>query len=176
MRTLLTILLSTICFCISNAGVRLSSGDFSSLYGMRNIPVYLDWDKAKYSKAGTLDDFLIKATRSEEWEKESLDFFIKEVNNRIGEYGTNITFGSADTHLPYIIIRVFSISVDGDIKGEIILAHYNDVLATALFSSDTSDDDDEIAFKDQMENIGENFGKLLNKVFEKHYKKINKIR
>ena len=61
----------------------------------------------------------------------------------------------------------------GDIEGIIRLISQatKDELATVKFSSDESDDDDKIAFKDQLENIGENFGSILKKQLKKAYKK-----
>lgn len=53
-------------------------------------------------------------------------------------------------------------------------------MANVEFSSDESDNDDEITFRDQLENIGENFGKQLEKSFKKARKNekniINNIR
>lgn len=156
------------------AGTKLISGSFLEMRKEKNIPVILDWSVAIYGKNGTLDDFINKARRSSNWETASLSYFINEFNKRTGEYGVSITLPENNVECPYtLIIKTSSISKGGDIKGIIFLLKNDSStpLGIAEFSSDESDDDDEIAFKDQLENIGENFGKLVQKELKKYMKK-----
>ena len=173
MKKLFISLLLTLSFLPAIAGTKLVSGDLGVLYGTKQVPVMLNWDNAIFGKNGTLDDFLSKAYRSETWESQSLGYFIKEVNKKITEYGTKVLSDNGENAGPYIIeITVNSISKGGDIKGYIYMKDIesNSNVATVEFSSDESDNDDEIAFRDQLENIGGNYGKMLEKALKKAYK------
>lgn len=156
------------------AGTKLISGDLGVLYGSKEIPVVLNWDNAVFNKNGKLDDFLKKAYRSSSWESQSLEYFIKEVNKKIGKYGSHVVQETNTIDSNYIIvIEVKTITKGGDIKGNIWVRNISNSteMANVEFSSDESDNDDEIAFRDQLENIGENFGKQLEKSLKKASKK-----
>ena len=155
------------------AGTKLISGSFLEMRNERNIPVYLDWSDAVYGKSGNLDDFINKATREANWEEASLAYFIKEFNKRAGEYGVSVANPEEATATQYsIIVKTYVISKGGDIKGTILLMKEGEKnpLGIVEFSSDESDDDDKIAFRDQLENVGENFGKIVQKELKKSSK------
>lgn len=155
------------------AGTKLISGDLGVLYGSKEIPVVLNWDNAVYGKNGNLNDFLNKAYRDSKWESKSLDYFLNEANKKIGEYGSRLVeMGDASNYEYFIVINVNSISKGGDIKGTInlISVENHKIISCVEYSSDESDNDDEIAFRDQLGNIGENYGKILEKSLKKAYK------
>lgn len=148
------------------AGTKMVFGSISQLKGEKNIPVSLNWEEAVYNNNGKLDDFLYKARRDESWESKSLAYFLEEANFRVDKYGT--TFVSADKGSDSnfrIEILTHTIAKSGHIKGEILLysADSKEPVASVSFSSDDKDDDDKIAFRDQLKSIGESFGKLLDK-------------
>ena len=160
-----TILMAVLSFP-SFAGTKLVFGSMDMLLGEKNIPVILNWDKAVYAKYGNIEDFIAKAPRDENWEALSMNYFLQEVNDKTLEFGTRFTSKEKGDNTNYRVeIVPESITKGGDIKGEILVysANNKEPIATISFSSDESDDNDKIAFKDQLENIGENFGKLLKK-------------
>lgn len=148
------------------AKIKIVFGTIDQLKGEKNIPVILNWKEAVYAKGGSLDDFLLKAIRNDDWESESLSYFISEVNEKVGEYGVRVVAPEKADNTKYRIeIVTQTISKEGDITGEILIlpADGDDPIASISFSSDESDDNDKIAFRDQFQSIGENFGKLLEK-------------
>lgn len=148
------------------AGTKTVFGSTALLDGEKNIPVTLDWKEAVYANGGDINDFLLRAPRDENWESKSLAYFLKEANEKVLEYGIRLVPADAGDNAKYrIVISPSSISKSGDIKGEILImpVNGNDPLTSVAFSSDERDDDDKIAFRDQLENIGENFGKLIKK-------------
>lgn len=156
------------------AGTKMVFGTIDQLKGEKNIPVTLNWKEAVYAKGGNLDDFLLKAERSDNWESQSLAYFLREVNDKVGEYGVRlVSVDKGDNSKFRIEIVPHAISKGGDITGEILLlpAEGNYPIASISFSSDESDDDDKIAFRDQLESIGESFGKLLKKQIKQANKK-----
>lgn len=158
----------------SFAGTKLVFGTLDMLLGEKNIPVTLNWDKAVYAKFGNIDDFIAKAPRDENWESLSMNYFFQEVNEKTGEFGTRFTSKEKGDNANYRVeIVPESISKGGDIKGEILVysTTSKEPVATISFSSDESDDNDKIAFRDQLENIGENFGKLVKKSLKQASKK-----
>ena len=174
MRKTVLLILTLILAIPMFAGTKLISGSFLEMRNERNIPVVLDWSDAVYGKSGNLDDFINKATREANWEEASLAYFIKEFNKRTGEYGVSVTSIEEANSTQYtIFIKTNSISKGGDIKGTILLMKDGESMPLGIveFSSDESDDDDKIAFRDQLENIGENFGKLVQKELKKASKK-----
>lgn len=174
MRKFLLMILSVLVAVPAFCGTKLLTGDFSEILDVENIPVSIDWSNAVYKKGGTLDDFIKKAPRSKNWESESLAFFLREANERCAQYGTTLVEQSDANNAPYaIIIAVSKISGGGDIEGiiKLINVETNGELATVKFSSDESDDNDNIAFKDQLENVGENFGSILKKQLKKASKR-----
>lgn len=156
------------------AGTKMVFGTIDQLKGEKNIPVILNWKEAVYAKGGDLDDFLLKAERNNDWESQSLSYFIREVNEKVGEYGVRVVAPEKADNAKYRIeIVTQTISKGGDITGEILLlpAEGNDPIASISFSSDESDDNDKIAFRDQLQSIGESFGKLLKKQIKQADKK-----
>lgn len=148
------------------AGTKIVFGSLGQLKGERNIPVSLNWQEAVYAKGGTLEDFLDRAERNENWESQSLSYFLREVNDRAGESGVSVVAPEKGDNSKFRIeIMPQTISKSGDIAGEILIlpADGNDPVASISFTSDDSDDNDKIAFRDQLRSIGESFGKLLKK-------------
>lgn len=173
MKKIILLMLTMILALPMFAGTKLIFGSFLEMRNERNIPVYLDWSEAVYGKSGNLDDFINKAARDANWEEVSLAYFIKEFNKKAGEYGVSVTTPEESTATQYyIVIKTHMISKGGDIKGTILLMKegQNNPLGIVEFSSDESDDDDKIAFRDQLQNVGENFGKIVQKELKKSFK------
>lgn len=156
------------------AGTKIVFGSIDQLKGEKNIPVILNWKEAVYAKGGNVEDFLLKADRNEDWESQSLNYFLREVNDKVGEYGVRVVAPSKGDNSKFRIeIVTQTISKEGDITGEILIlpAEGDDPIASISFSSDESDDNDKIAFRDQLQSIGESFGKLLKKQIKQANKK-----
>lgn len=150
------------------ADTKLRTGSLNVIAELKQIPVFLNWSGTVYGKRGDLYNFLDKAKRSKDWEEESLFYFLREVNQRVGEYGLKLVSGKYEPDVSlslYFEIITGHISTEGKIKGEILLKRRGSESAVAVisFESDEEDDDDEIAFKDQFESVGESFGILLKK-------------
>lgn len=156
------------------AGTKIVFGSIDQLKGEKNIPVILNWKEAVYAKGGNVEDFLLKDDRNEDWESLSLNYFLREVNDKVGEYGVRVVAPNKGDNSKFRIeIVTQTISKGGDITGEILVlpAEGNDPIASISFSSDESDDNDKIAFRDQLQSIGESFGKLLKKQIKQADKK-----
>lgn len=165
---ILTILLST-AIIPASAKVNATLNNMGLLYNVGKVPVTVNWKDAVYKKRGTLRDFLLESRRDRDWERRSNEYFLYEATLEVGDLG--VEFVEADpgtTPTGYSLeIEVKRISGDGNISGDIILYKNTDYgkfkKAAITFSSDDSDDDDPIAFKDQMKDVGEQFGELLRK-------------
>lgn len=169
-------------------GVKMVFGSFAELARQRAIPVYLNWDSVVYGRMGNLDDFLAKSYRHVDWESRSLSYFLQAVNSKVGEYGVSLapasakletgnnapamnismpeTSNSSDNNTKYrIVIATQTITKGGKIEGELQLYSENATtpVAVASFTSDDSDDNDQVAFRDQFRSIGKSFAKLLEK-------------
>lgn len=156
------------------SGTKMVFGTIDQLKGEKNIPVTINWKEAVYAKGGDLEDFLLKTERNDNWESQSLAYFLREVNDKVGEYGVRVVSADKGENSKFRIeIVPQTISKGGDITGEILLlpAEGNDPIASISFSSDDSDDNDKIAFRDQLQSIGESFGKLVKKQIKQADKK-----
>ena len=156
------------------AGTKMVFGTIDQLKGEKNIPVTLNWEEAVYAKVGDLEDFLLKAERSDNWESQSLAYFLRKVNDKVGEYGIRVVSADKGDNSNFRIeIVPQTISKGSDITGEILLlpAEGNEPIASISFSSEERDDNDKIAFRDQLQSIGESFGKLLKKQIKQANKK-----
>lgn len=172
MRRIILSLLMTLIAIPVFAGTTLLSGSWGEVKG--EIPVALNWKMAVYAKGGGLEEFLLKAKRSDDWESRSLSYFLKEVNERVKKYGVTLV-ENADTTAPEYRIEIvtYTISKGGNIKGKILLfsRESEEPVASVSFSSDENDDNDKIAFRDQLESVGESFGKLLRRQLKQSHNK-----
>lgn len=168
-KIILSLILSLIGI-VSFAGTKLTSGTLEELAGLHRVAFIVEWGNAVYSKAGSLEDFLDKSVRDDDWENESLKYLFQKVNSRTGEYGLRLVGENDDNQNEeyYFEMEVASISKGGKIKGEIRLKNRmtNEAVATFVFSSDDDDDNDKIAFRDQFRTIGDSLGKQLLKVLK----------
>ncbi len=166
MKKLILSLLIAIMAIPAFAGTKLVTGSLADLKGGKTVPFIVNWDNAVYSKAGTLVDFLDKAVRNNDWERESLNYLIQKVNSRTGEYGVRLSDKDTNTDSEYYFeMEVATISKGGDITGEILLKKkgQEDPVAILSFKSDDADNNDKIAFRDQFKSIGQSLGKLIVK-------------
>jgi hypothetical protein len=148
------------------AGTKLTSGDLSELAQMKKIPVVVNWEQSVYGKGGNVENFLATAPRDPEWEAKSMAPLYQEANEKTAPLGLIFVDSASAPDSKYVLeIIVYTISKGGDIKGEIVTKERgsNTPVSTIAFSSDESDDNDKIAFKDQFESIGESLGKLVSK-------------
>lgn len=160
--SLLLILLAIPAF----AGTKLVQGTLYDLKGLKEIPISVSFENAVYGKAGNLSDFLDKATRDSDWETKSLNCLYQKADAQLGEYGVRLIGAEKPVKAPlYLLMKVNTISKGGDIKGEILLMQNGQEapLAVIEFSSDDSDDDDAITFRDQFRSVGKSLGKLIVK-------------
>lgn len=171
-KIILTILFAIVsCFPIA-AGTKIVSGSLSAISEAEYIPVIANWSKAVYERKGRLVDFLDRSYRDPEWESKSLGHFFQAVNKETGKYGLRLVHEKeCSDYKLWFEIHTYKIDDEGDIKGEILLKSNDSLspLAIISFSSDEADDDDEIAFADQFESIGESLAGKLKSVLKKSY-------
>lgn len=152
------------------AGTKIVLGSLDEISEVKEIPVVLNWKEAVYRKDGKLEDFIAKADRDNEWEAKSLEYLIQRANKKIGEYGLVLVASDEAPDSPlYFELITSDISKSGDIKGEILLKsrESDEPLAILAFSSDDSDSNDSITFRDQFKSIGNSLGKLISDILKK---------
>ena len=151
--------------------------------GVSRIPVVLDWSQAVDEV--TPDCFLFSEYINNdlneaslkyfvdlllEYRNNSLKYFVAEFNEQVSEYGTSIALPCDDNESQYtIVIKTFTIKRNGNITGAIYLNKEGDEnpVGVAYFVSDDCDDDDAIAFRDQLRDIGKKLGRQVKKEFKK---------
>lgn len=157
------------------AKVIWESGDVSSFFGAKQIPVYLDYSKAVFAGYGDISDFMLMAERDNDWESKNIKEFNSHSNQEVAIQGFGFRFVSPEkTYNPIytLTIEIREIERNGHIHGNIYLidAATNQPVMKFTYKSDDADVDDDDMFKDQLESIGESFGKLLKKQIKKAIK------
>lgn len=160
-------------FALSAFGrTRIVEGTLDPIAEYKSIPVLTNWEKAVYEKKGTIDSFLELNYRDPDWDVKSLAHFIQPINKEIGKYGVKLVSGAKKTDCPlYFEIVTKEIDDEGDIKGFIYLKRegVSSSICVIQFSSDEADDDDEVAFADQFESIGESFSGVIKQALKRVY-------
>lgn len=173
------ILLLFVCFLIGTHNVQAKviweSGDFNSFFGAKQIPVYLNYSKAVFAGSGDMSDFMLMAERDNDWETENIKEFNSSSNEEVAVQGWGFRFVSPDKALNptyNLTIEIQQIERNGHIHGNIYLtdAASNQPIMRFTYKSDDADAYDDDMFKDQLESIGESFGKLLKKQMKKALK------
>ena len=73
-------------------GAKLVEGSLDCIKGEKYIAVSLDCSKLVYKKNRPFQDFLDKAPRMDNWEEESLKYFLKKFNKETNEKVATIEF------------------------------------------------------------------------------------
>lgn len=128
------------------------------------IGVVVDMDKLKYKKDRPLREFLYKAKRDKDWQTKSLQCFIDEFNEQVSILNFEAYDASIKNESRYLL-TIFLQNVDGggQLKGVFIITDMaNDkAIAYIPFHSYDGDKDDEITFRDAMNDVGEALGKIF---------------
>lgn len=150
------------------AKVKLLEGSPIEIQGHKTLPVYLNCKNAVYEKVDNIEDFLLKAHRSPNWEKGSIRHFVFSANKVLIDFNTSFTDGDTSSCRPTRVeLIIKEIDDDGEIYGDILIYKDGEKVAQYFMDSSEHDDDDEITFQDQMDDIGESFGESLKKFFKK---------
>lgn len=176
MKRVFSFIVSIIFTFSSYAGTRIVKGTLDPIAEYKRIPVVTNWTKAVYEKKGTIDNFLDLEYRDPDWDAKSLAHFIQPINKEIGKYGVRLVMDKAKADCPlYFEIITHEIDDEGDIKGYIHLRRegWDGSICVIQFSSDEADDDDQIAFADQFDSIGESLGATIRKALKTLYKSKN---
>lgn len=148
---------------------KLSSGSLECLKGEKFLAVSLDCSKTTYKKTRSFEDFLKKAPRIENWEHESLKYFIERFNEKTYKQDFVTVLGTSKNKGKYeLVIVPTDINGGGGITAiaNLVNVENGNIEATINFSTD-GDDDDKITLRDPMKEAGEQIGKLISKVIKK---------
>lgn len=149
------------------ASIKLTSGDVKSVVSdCKEINVSLDLSNTKYKKTLPFGDFLSKATRANNWEEESLRCFIQEMNKKTFRHGFESHLESENVSAKYVlVIAPTNVTKKGEVEGEALLKEVSTGQIVAKFNvvSGDGDDDDDIALRDALRDLGETFGKFFCK-------------
>lgn len=150
---------------------KLISGSLDSLKNERKIAVSLDCSKCVYkvnSKELAFEYFLAQASRDDDWEQRSLDYFVENLNEKIINDGM-IAFNSAQKHdLRYeLIVTPLTITKNGNINAEIYIKDNlkAEIIATIFFKAE-GDNNDRITLRDPLIDGGEDVGNLFRKLLK----------
>lgn len=151
----IVLLATTIC-----ANAQKISGSLDCLKGEKFLAVSLDCSKMTYKKTRPFEEFLQKAPRMENWEHESLKYFIELFNEKTCKQGFATVFNTSKNKGKYELIIVPSdINGGGGITAvaNLVNTETGSIEATIEFSTD-GDDDDKITLRDPMKEAGEQIG------------------
>lgn len=160
----IVLLATTIC-----ANAQKISGSLDCLKGEKFLAVSLDCSKMTYKKTRPFEEFLQKAPRMENWEHESLKYFIELFNEKTCKQGFATVFNTSKNKGKYELVIVPSdINGGGGITAvaNLVNTETGSIEATIEFSTD-GDDDDKITLRDPMKEAGEQIGKLISKAIKK---------
>lgn len=160
----IVLLATTIC-----ANAQKISGSLDCLKGEKFLAVSLDCSKMTYKKTRPFEEFLQKAPRMENWEHESLKYFIELFNEKTCKQGFATVFNTSKNKGKYELVIVPSdVNGGGGITAvaNLVNTETGSIEATIEFSTD-GDDDDKITLRDPMKEAGEQIGKLISKAIKK---------
>lgn len=155
--------------CIHSFAAKVTSGSLDGIKGEKYLAVSLDCSKMTYKKTRSFEEFLKKAPRVENWEKESLKYFIEKFNEKTYKKDFVSVFSSSKNKGKYELqIVPKDINGGGGITAvaNLVNLESGEVEATIDFSTD-GDDDDKITLRDPMKEAGEQIGKLFLKFIKK---------
>lgn len=150
--------------------MKLYSYQWDSLVGQKTMSVQLSLDSIKYKKTRPFKEFLYKAKRANDWEAQSLDYFISEFNESTLKVDLELIAANDKYKTKYMLVLVpYNVTIGGEISGNAVVVdtETNETLFSFTFASSDGDDDDEIALRDALRDLGEDFGKLFYKYLKK---------
>lgn len=168
-KIIVIIFLSLICLA-GHATVKVYSYSWESLVGQQTMSVQLSLDKIKYKKIRPFKEFLYKARRANDWEAQSLDYFISEFNESTLKVDLELVAANDKNKTKYMLVLVpYNVTGGGQISGNAFVTdtETNETLFSFTFASSDGDDDDEITLRDALKDLGEDFGKLFYKFLKK---------
>ena len=149
--------------CIScYASTKILNGNFECLRGESEIAFVFNFSKAVYKKKYPLKEFILKANRADNWEKRSLEYFMYAFNYENAQSGIKADTIAAKARYE-LVFNVLAVDGGGTIKGVVFLKdrESGQPVTAIKFSSGDSDSNDEVTFRDQMDSLGKEFGRLV---------------
>lgn len=152
------------------AAVKLLSSRWRCLEGQKYLSVVLSLDKIKYKNCRPFKEFLYKAERAKGWEDKSLVYFIREFNVHTVRKNLELVPAGSENDSKYTLVLVpENVTGGGRLIGNAVIVDNgtNETLFTFAFESWDGDDNDEIALRDALKDLGNDFGKLFYKYLKK---------
>lgn len=157
-----TMLFGVLCIAGYAADLRLVSGSMECLRNEKYLTAELDCSETVWGKDKTFDAYLAKAKRMNGWEKKSMDYFCEWFNDEIA----SLTASSETKDVNYkVVVKVKNVDNGGKILADVLLvnASTKEIMAIFYFKGSDGDSKDYITFRDPMKEVGESFGKALNR-------------
>lgn len=155
-------------FSITTFAVKVTYGSLECLKNEQSIAVSLDLTNTTYMTKYSVESFLGKYPRVNDWKERSIQYFIKEFNKNAYNIGLYVV---ADNETEYEMQIVPSdIKADGrfvKVTVNIVKKETKETMASLLLNSSDGDNDDEITFRDTMRNLGELLGRFFNTKMKK---------
>lgn len=158
-------------FSFTAMAVKVTQGSLECLKEQKSITVSLDLTNTTYMKKYSVDEFLGKYPRSNNWKEGSIRQFIKEFNENTDKIGLHVV-NEGETEYEFQIVPG-NINSNGEfvkVVVNVVKKSSREVMASMTLDTNDGDKDDEIAFRDTLGNLGERLGKYFNVKL----KKINK--
>ena len=158
-------------FSFTAMAVKVTQGSLECLKGQKSITVSLDLTNTTYMKKYSVDEFLGKYPRSNNWKEGSIRQFIKEFNENTDKIGLHVV-NEGETEYEFQIVPG-NINSNGEfvkVVVNVVKKSSREVMVSMTLDTNDGDKDDEIAFRDTLGNLGERLGKYFNVKL----KKINK--
>ena len=149
-------------FSISAMAVTSFYGNLECLKGQKVISISLDLSKTIYNAQYTVEDFLNKAPRSKEWKEGSIHQFVSEFNEKTQKTGI-LAIENSDTEYEMQIVPG-ELTTRGAFKKvvvNVINKKSGELMCCMSLDTDDGDNNDEIAFRDTMGEMGEQLGKYF---------------
>lgn len=168
MKKFLLLTFALVCSLACFASAKVKEGSLACLSGEKSISVCLDLTDTKYKKKRSLDEFLLKDRRVPDWKRQSLDCFVNTFNKRSVKVGFKVVADSEDEKY-ILVIAPKNVNGNGSLEGYAYLKEKgsSETKAVIGFSSNDGDDDDEITFRDPLNELGETFEKIFVKEIKK---------
>ena len=151
-------------FSLTTMALTFTYGSLRCLKGQKSITVSLDLSKTTFKnrKKYTVDDFLSRAYRSKNWKEGSIQQFIKEFNEKTFKVGLRaVDEGKTEFEIQIIPGNIDSNGRFLNVVVNVVKKATGERMASMVLDSDDGDDDDDIAFRDTMGDLGEQLGKFF---------------
>lgn len=165
MKKLFILMALMVSLCSQAADLRLVDGNLDWLKDMKFLTAEFDCSKATWNKKHTWEEYVARARRVDDWERQSMEYFYEWFNDEI----ITITARTANDKVRHkAVVQITNVDNGGRITANILLVDIpsGETLATFLFSSSDGDSDDHITMRDPMKDLGECLGKAFRKYLQ----------